>query len=144
MICTECFIREGQHFITVETNGIFETIKICTECLNAKNKAASYLQFSSEEKQNKEEMNLNESKENEKEKEFLQEQENADIERMRSGRKEKTEVSAKCNHCGFLESDFEASGYLGCSECYKTFESLNEVIDMQQGKGVIHKGKRLN
>jgi protein-arginine kinase activator protein McsA len=143
MICTECFIRTAEHFITVENNGFFETEKICTECLNARHKAEAFKQFTADEESFK--MQSEQIKR-------AQEQSNQNANKAHiypkiapfaDGSLPKVGISISCPNCGFLESDFETSGYLGCTVCYKTFESLNAVIDTQQGKGVLNKGNRI-
>lgn len=46
-----------------------------------------------------------------------------------------------CKNCGTSYSDFKKTGLLGCSECYRTFEStLEPVIKRVQGH-VEHTGK---
>ncbi len=48
-----------------------------------------------------------------------------------------------CANCGFTISDFRETGMLGCSECYKTF---NTIIKQNLAKiqlGLVHVGRKL-
>lgn len=48
---------------------------------------------------------------------------------------------AACPICGMTESQFRKSGYLGCSECYKTFApTVLSAVKRMQGD-VCHVGK---
>jgi len=51
-------------------------------------------------------------------------------------------VGTSCPQCQWNISDFRRTGKLGCSECYKHFEShLTDIIKRIQGH-TLHKGKR--
>ncbi|GFP77917.1 DUF7685 domain-containing protein [Clostridium fungisolvens] len=52
---------------------------------------------------------------------------------------QKTEVT--CENCGMAYNEFQKTGLLGCSECYKNFQNtINPVIKRVQGD-VEHVGK---
>lgn len=50
-------------------------------------------------------------------------------------------LEVKCNNCGMSYREFKKSGFLGCSECYKTFSNtIIPIIKRVQGD-VEHVGK---
>ena len=112
MICKVCYIEQAQH----KDGEIF----LCTKCLNKKNKEEAFKAINKAPDRRANERRL-------------------DIAPQTAS---KTASSKFCSFCNFSEADFEATGYLGCENCYKQFESVNELADIYQGKGVIHKGKR--
>ncbi|MCL2483872.1 MAG: hypothetical protein FWD89_02780 [Firmicutes bacterium] len=117
MICTQCFVKEAFKKIEIIEDGEPKFITLCVDCLNIRNKKEAFRELTNRPARNKTEPAKQEEK--------------------------KEEEDHICSFCGFSEKDFKESGFLGCEECYKQFISLNEIIDVYQGKGVIHKGKRI-
>lgn len=53
-----------------------------------------------------------------------------------------TETEKSCSHCGLKLSDFRTKGWLGCSQCYSSFEPEIDELLVQVHGSSIHKGKK--
>ncbi|NLD98351.1 MAG: hypothetical protein GX640_00620 [Fibrobacter sp.] len=47
-----------------------------------------------------------------------------------------------CSRCGLKFSDFRSKGWLGCAECYNSFEKEIDELLVQVHGSAIHKGKK--
>jgi protein arginine kinase activator len=52
------------------------------------------------------------------------------------------ENEKKCKKCNYSYSTFRKKGWLGCSECYQSFEKEIDELLIQMHGSLIHKGKR--
>ena len=48
-----------------------------------------------------------------------------------------------CSRCGLKFSDFRSKGWLGCAECYNSFEKEIDELLVQVHGSAIHKGKNI-
>ena len=48
----------------------------------------------------------------------------------------------KCKSCGLSYASFKSKGWLGCSECYQSFEKDIDELLIQMHGSLVHKGKR--
>lgn len=51
-------------------------------------------------------------------------------------------VEKKCHRCGLAYSRFRSKGWLGCSDCYQSFEQEIDELLLQMHGSLEHKGKR--
>jgi protein arginine kinase activator len=57
---------------------------------------------------------------------------------------EKTSLdeNKKCKNCNCTYATFRSKGWLGCSECYQSFEKEIDEVLIQMHGSLVHKGKR--
>lgn len=59
-----------------------------------------------------------------------------------TGERSSPQNDKKCNNCSITYATFKTKGWLGCSECYQSFEKEIDELLVQMHGSLIHKGKR--
>ena len=122
MLCDECGKREATvHIVQIGPEGRMER-NLCEHC--AMN-ASDLFYVPSEEKKN---MPANE---------FLQ----SVFRSLQAGKTEREEPTLTCSNCGMSYEEFQKSGRIGCSECYRTFQKQLEPILRRIHGGSLHGGR---
>lgn len=114
MICGECNINKANVHITKIINGVKKEMHLCGECAKKLENLAGF--------------------------KFVGEEEIA-FPFFNYGLEELKSKGKACSFCGSTLSEFNASGFLGCPQCYAEFyDNLLPVIKRVQ-KDVEHIGK---
>ena len=121
MLCSNCNKAEANFHYKQVNNGHYKELHLCSEC------AAKLGYLSPQE--NIQGVSLNDMLS-----EFLGLVKN-------NSPKEHSDVVNTCPNCGIRADEFKKNGYVGCHECYNTFESEIEAILNRIQPSTTHRGK---
>ncbi len=118
MLCEKCRLKEATYHSTVNMNGNVTATHLCSECAITENKLNNV--FGVTNFFNPTFFGLNDD--------FF-------------AQKPKAKKESVCETCGKTFAEFLNTGFFGCAECYKAFETELEPILKQMQPSTKHIGK---